>query len=154
MRPDEDHDGRVTREYLFNCLQLVEPVHGTRGSSGAALDQKTGAGAHAIHDGPGAALSRETRARAAGTCGGPGAASSRETGAEAIGTRGAPGAALSWEADTGAAGTRDGPGAALHFVLTLSLYAGYPILMVPTVAPGPTLGEAANPQVGPTSFPM
>jgi hypothetical protein len=118
------------------------------------MNQKTGAGAYAIHDGPGAALSRETRARAVGICGGPGAASSRETGAGAIETRDAPGAALSWETDTGATGTRDGPGAALHFVLTWSLYAGYLILMVPTVVPGPTLGEAANPQVGPTSFPM
>jgi hypothetical protein len=30
---------------------------------------------------------------------------------------------------------------------------GYPILRVPTVAPGPTPGEAANPRVGSTSFP-
>jgi hypothetical protein len=29
---------------------------------------------------------------------------------------------------------------------------GYPVLRVPIVAPGPTLGEAANPRVGPTSF--
>jgi hypothetical protein len=29
----------------------------------------------------------------------------------------------------------------------------YPVLRVPTVAPRPTLGEAANPRVGPTSFP-
>jgi hypothetical protein len=30
---------------------------------------------------------------------------------------------------------------------------GYPVLRVPTVALGPILGEAANPRVGPTSFP-
>jgi hypothetical protein len=30
---------------------------------------------------------------------------------------------------------------------------GYPVLRVPTVAPGPTSGEATNPRVGPTSFP-
>jgi hypothetical protein len=36
-RPNEDHDGRVAREYLFNWLQLVEQVHGTRGSFRAAL---------------------------------------------------------------------------------------------------------------------
>jgi hypothetical protein len=30
---------------------------------------------------------------------------------------------------------------------------GYPVLRVPTVAPGPTSGEDANPRVGPTSFP-
>jgi hypothetical protein len=29
---------------------------------------------------------------------------------------------------------------------------GYPVLRVPTVAPGPTPGEAVNPWVGPTSF--
>jgi hypothetical protein len=29
---------------------------------------------------------------------------------------------------------------------------GYHVYMVLTMAPGPTLGEAANPQVGPTSF--
>jgi hypothetical protein len=61
-----DHDGRVTREYLFNCLQLVQPVYGTRGSSGAALSQKAGAGAQATRGGPGAALSQEAGAGALG----------------------------------------------------------------------------------------
>jgi hypothetical protein len=92
-RPDEDHDGRVIREKLFNCLQLVEPVHGTCGSSGAALSQKAGAGAQMTHGGPGATLSQEVRA--AGTRGGLGAAPSREVRAGATGTRGAPRAALS-----------------------------------------------------------
>jgi hypothetical protein len=44
---------------LFNCLQLVEPVLGTRGSFGAALSQKAGAGGQTTHGGPGAAPSRE-----------------------------------------------------------------------------------------------
>jgi hypothetical protein len=65
-RPDGDHDGRVTRGYLFNCLQLVEPFLGTRDSSGAALSQKVGAGAQV-------------------TCGGLEAAPSREAGAGAVG---------------------------------------------------------------------
>jgi hypothetical protein len=30
---------------------------------------------------------------------------------------------------------------------------GYPVYRVPTVTPGPTSGEAVNPQVGPISFP-
>jgi hypothetical protein len=94
-RPDEDHDGRVTRKYLFNCLQLVEPVHGTRGSSRATLSQKAGAGAQATHGGPGAALSREAKAGAVGTRGGPRAAPNREVGAGSMGTRGALGAVLS-----------------------------------------------------------
>jgi hypothetical protein len=88
--PDEDHDGRFTREYLFNCLQLVEAIHGTRGGSRAALSQKAGAGAQVIRGGLGGALSREAGAGAAGTCGGPGAAPSREVGAGATGTRGGP----------------------------------------------------------------
>jgi hypothetical protein len=92
---------------LFNFLQLVEPVHGTRGNSGAALSQQAGAGAQATRGGPGAALSREAGARAVGTRGGPGAALSREAGARVTGTRG-------------------GPGAALPFVLTWSLYVGVP----------------------------
>jgi hypothetical protein len=73
MRPNGDHDGRATRGYLFNCLQLVELIHGTRGSFRAALSQKAGAGAQATHGGPGAAPSRETGARDAGTRGGLGA---------------------------------------------------------------------------------
>jgi hypothetical protein len=40
----EYHDGWVIREYLFNCLQLVELIYGTRGSSGAVLSRETGAG--------------------------------------------------------------------------------------------------------------
>jgi hypothetical protein len=31
---------------------------------------------------------------------------------------------------------------------------GYPVYRVPTVAPGPTSGEAVNPQVGPIPFPL
>jgi hypothetical protein len=46
-RPDEYHDDWVTSEYLFNWLQLVEPVHGTRDNSGAALRQKVIAEAQA-----------------------------------------------------------------------------------------------------------
>jgi hypothetical protein len=30
---------------------------------------------------------------------------------------------------------------------------GYPVCRVPLMSPGPTSGDAANPQVGPTSFP-
>jgi hypothetical protein len=74
MRPDEDHDGLVTREYLFNCLDLVDPIHGTCGSSRAALSQKAGAGAQATCGGPGATLSREAGAGVVGTHGGPRAA--------------------------------------------------------------------------------
>jgi hypothetical protein len=69
-RPDGDHDGRVIGGYLFNCLQLVEPVLETRDSFGAALSLKVGAGAQATR----------------------GAAPSRETGAGAVGTRGSSGA--------------------------------------------------------------
>jgi hypothetical protein len=66
MRPDGDHDGWVARGYLFICLQLAEPVLRTRGSSGAALSQKVGAGAQVAHGGPEAAPDREAGARAAG----------------------------------------------------------------------------------------
>jgi hypothetical protein len=38
--PDGDHDGRVDRGYMFNCLQPTEPVLGTRDSFGAVLSQK------------------------------------------------------------------------------------------------------------------
>jgi hypothetical protein len=45
--------------------------------------------------------------------------------------------------------------ALLVFHLDLELVrGGYPVFKVPTVAPGPTPGEAANPWVGPASFPM
>jgi hypothetical protein len=63
MRLDEDHDGQVTRGYLFNCLQLVEPADGTRCSSEAALSQKTGAVAQATRGGPRAALRQEPEPR-------------------------------------------------------------------------------------------
>jgi hypothetical protein len=122
--PDEDHDGWVNREYLFNCLQLVKPVHGTRGSSGATLSQKAGAGAQVTRGSPIAALSREAGAEATRTRDGPEAAPSQKAGARAMGTRDAPEAALNREADAGAAVTRDGPGAVLPFVLTWSLYGG------------------------------
>jgi hypothetical protein len=78
MRPDGDHDGRVVRGYLFNCLQPTKPVLGTRDSSGAILSQKVGAGAQVTRGGPGTALSREAGAGAAGARGGPGAVPSRE----------------------------------------------------------------------------
>jgi hypothetical protein len=104
MCPDGDHDGRVTRGYLFNCLQLVEPVLGTRGSFGATLSQKAGAGARMTRDHPRAAPSWETGAGATGTCGGPGAALSREVGARVMGTRGSPGATTSLEAGARALG--------------------------------------------------
>jgi hypothetical protein len=54
-RPDRDHDGRIIRGYLFNCLQPVEHVLRACGSSGAVLTQKVGAGAQATRGGPGAA---------------------------------------------------------------------------------------------------
>jgi hypothetical protein len=97
-RPDGDHDGRVTMGYLFNCLQHAEPVHGTCGSSGAALSQKVGAGAQVTRGGPRAASSQEAGARATGVRGSSGAALSREAGVRATGTRGSPGAAPSQEA--------------------------------------------------------
>jgi hypothetical protein len=74
-RPDGDHDDRVTRGYLFIYLQPVEPVLGTRGSSGAALRHKVGAGAQVTCGGPGAALGREPEPRGHVT------ASSRKAGA-------------------------------------------------------------------------
>jgi hypothetical protein len=51
--------------YLFNFLQLIEPILGTHDNFGAALSQKAGTGAQATCGGPGAG--------AAGTRGGPGA---------------------------------------------------------------------------------
>jgi hypothetical protein len=78
--PDGDHDGQVARGYLFNCLQPAEPILGTRGSSGAALSQKLGAGAQATRSGPKAALSHEAGAGAAEARDGPGAAPSQEAG--------------------------------------------------------------------------
>jgi hypothetical protein len=99
MRPDGDHDGWVTNGYLFNCLQHAQPFLGTRGSFGAALSQKVGAGAQVTRGGPEAALSRGAGAETVGTCGGPGAAPSREVGARAVGMHGSPGATPSgrWE---------------------------------------------------------
>jgi hypothetical protein len=61
--PDGDHDGRVTRGYLFICLQPAELILETRGSSGAALSQKVGAGAQVTRGGLGAALGREPEPR-------------------------------------------------------------------------------------------
>jgi hypothetical protein len=103
-RPDGDHYSQVVRGYLFNCLQLVELVLGTRGSFRAAMRQKVGAGAQATRGGPGATPSRETGARAARTRGGPRDALSREVGARATGTRGGPRATPSWKAGAGALG--------------------------------------------------
>jgi hypothetical protein len=80
------------------CLQPVEPVLGTRGSFGATLSQKVGAGAQVTCGGPGATPGWEAGAGAAGARGGPGAAPSREAGAEAAGTHGSPGAAPNREA--------------------------------------------------------
>jgi hypothetical protein len=76
---------------LFICLQLTEPVIGTRGSSGAAISQMVGAGAQVTRDGPGVISDREAGARAVGTRGRPEAAGS--AGAGVAGTRGNPGAA-------------------------------------------------------------
>jgi hypothetical protein len=73
MRPDGDHDDRVTRGYLFICLQLVELVLGTCVSFRAALSQKLGAGAQATRGGLRAAPSQEAGAGATGTRSGPGA---------------------------------------------------------------------------------
>jgi hypothetical protein len=50
--PSGDHDGRVTRGYLFICLQLAKPVLRTRGSFGAALSQKVGVGSQVTRGGP------------------------------------------------------------------------------------------------------
>jgi hypothetical protein len=73
MCPDGDHDGRVVRGYLINCLQPAEPVLGTRGSSGAALSQKVCAGAQVTCGGPRASLSQEAGVGAVRAHGGPGA---------------------------------------------------------------------------------
>jgi hypothetical protein len=110
MCPDGDHDGRVTRGYLFNCLQPAEPILGTRGSSGAALSQKVGAGAQVTNGGPVSTPTQEVGAGVVGARGGLGAASSREAGTGAIGICGSPRAALSQEAGGGATGTRGGLG--------------------------------------------
>jgi hypothetical protein len=61
--PDGNHDDRVVRGYLFNCLQLAESVLGTRGSSEAALSQKVGVEAQVTRSGPGAAPRRELEPR-------------------------------------------------------------------------------------------
>jgi hypothetical protein len=121
------------------CLRSAETVLRSRGSFGAVVSQMVGAEAQVTRGGPGATPGREAGARAVGARGGPGAASNREAGAGATGTRGSPEAVPSWEAGA--------------IVLTLCLYAGYLVLRLPTVAPGPTPGEAENPWVGPTSFP-
>jgi hypothetical protein len=63
MCPDEDHDGRVARGYLFNCLQLAESVLGTLGSSESTLSQKVGVEAQVTRSGPGATLRRELEPR-------------------------------------------------------------------------------------------
>jgi hypothetical protein len=112
---NEDHDGYVIRKYLFNWLQLLEPVHGIRASSRAALSQKSGVRAQVTCDGPGAVLSQEVRVGAAGTRGGPRATLSREVRAGAAEISGSVGAALSREV-----GARP-------------CMWGYPVLMVPTV---------------------
>jgi hypothetical protein len=80
-RPAGDHDGLVTRGYLFIYLRPVEPVLGAHGSSGAAMSQMVGAGAQVTRGGPRAASSQEAEAGATGTLGSPGVASSREAGA-------------------------------------------------------------------------
>jgi hypothetical protein len=98
-------------------------------------------------------------------------------------TRGSPGAALRQKVDAGVQVTRGGPGAVLSHGGTWrprscpeprghpatselplagrreplswlrACTRGYPVLRVPTVAPEPTPEEAANPRVGPASFP-
>jgi hypothetical protein len=90
MHLDGGHNGWVVRGYLFNCLQPLEPVLGTRGSTGAALSQNVGARAQVTCGDPGAALSLEAGAGAMGARGGPGAAPTREVGARAAGTHGSP----------------------------------------------------------------
>jgi hypothetical protein len=52
---------------LFNCLQLVEPAHGSRGSSRADLSQEVGAEAQTTRGGSEATLSQEAGAGATGT---------------------------------------------------------------------------------------
>jgi hypothetical protein len=64
--------------YLFNCLQLVEPVLRTHGSFRAVLSQKAGAGVQVMHGVPEATPSQEMGAGATRTRGGPGATPSRE----------------------------------------------------------------------------
>jgi hypothetical protein len=61
---------------------------GTRGSSGAALSQKSGVGAQATRGGPGAALRWEAGAEATGTRGAPGAALSQVAGVGTLGHAG------------------------------------------------------------------
>jgi hypothetical protein len=91
--PDGDHDGRITRRYLFICLQPVKSILGTRGSSGATLSQKVSAEAHVTCGGPELPPSREAGAGAAGARSGPGVAPSREVRVRATGEHGSPGAA-------------------------------------------------------------
>jgi hypothetical protein len=93
--PDGDQDGRVTRGYLFICLQPLKPALGTRGSSGAALSQKVASGAPVTHGGPEAASGREVGAGAAGARASSGAALSQKVGAKATGKCGSLGAAAS-----------------------------------------------------------
>jgi hypothetical protein len=118
--PDGDHDGQVARGYLFNCLQPVEPILGTRGSSRTALSQKLGAGAQATRSGPKAALSHEAGAGAAEARDGP---ELLQAGRLEPGTRGGPGAAPSREAGTGASG-HVGTHACLILCLDLELVCG------------------------------
>jgi hypothetical protein len=80
-RPNGDHDGQVTRGYLFICLRPAEPVLRSRGSFGTAMSQMVGAGAQVTRGGPRATPGREAGAGATGTPGSPEAAPSREVGA-------------------------------------------------------------------------
>jgi hypothetical protein len=84
-------------------------------------------------------------------CGNPEAAAGPGGGSWSHEARGG-GAALCQE--MGAVG-HAGMCARLVFGLLLkACMQGHPIFRVPTLAPGPTLGEVANPQVGPASFPV
>jgi hypothetical protein len=69
-----------TGGYLFICLRPTEPVLRTRGSSGATLRQKVGAGAQVTGGGPGGTPNREAGAGATRTRGSLRAAPSREAG--------------------------------------------------------------------------
>jgi hypothetical protein len=147
---------------LFNSLQPVKPILGTRDSSGAALSQKAGAGAQTTRGGPGAAPRREVRAGATGTRGGLGASSSRQAGAGAVGTRDSLGAAPSRKARAGdmwrpwscpepggrSRGLRT-RGHALSFVLTWSLYERVPDPQGTDSGPQAHPGRGCEPTGGP-----
>jgi hypothetical protein len=68
-------------------------------------------------------------------------------------TRGRPVALPGWELGPGAMGHMATCHCVPYFQSRLgACIQGYPVCRVPIMSPGPTSGEAVNPQVGPTSF--